>query len=216
MKPVRHLVTCLLVVVTTFVRAAEDVHVVALFKNRAMVVIDGQRHLLRVGEPGPDGILLTSADSGVAVFEYQGKTLERRLDNRAKAPAENSSLGERVYVYRDNRGMYRTIGSINGFPLGLLIDTGASSVAMNSAQARRLGIDFQAQSNSTYVTTASQVVQAFHVVLDRVKVGSIELRNVDGVVIDGPQPHEVLLGMSFLGRLDMRNEGGRMLLRKRY
>lgn len=216
MKLVSRLITCLLVLVAAFVHAADDIHVVALFKNRAMIVIDGKRQLLRVGETSPEGVMLVSADSGTAVIEYQGEELEYRLDNRAKAPAENSSLLETVHLYRDSRGMFRTVGSINGFPLALLIDTGASSVAMNAAQARRLGIDFRAQGNSTYVTTASQVVQAFQVTLDRVKIGNIELRNVDGVVIEGPQPNEVLLGMSFLGRLDLGNEGGHMWLKKKY
>jgi aspartyl protease family protein len=216
MRLASYLIICLLTAGTTSLDAAGDIHVVALFKNRAVVVIDGKQQLLRVDESSPEGVTLVSADSSVAVFEYQGKKLERRLDGRTKAPAANLSLGETVHVYRDNRSMFRTVGSINGLPVGFLIDTGASSVAMNSAQARRLGIDFRVQGDSTYVTTASQVVQAFHLTLERVKVGSIELRNVEGIVIDGPQPDEVLLGMSFLGRLDMRNDGARMSLRKKY
>lgn len=215
MKSVSYLLMCL-VAVATFLNAAGDIHVVALFKDRAMIVVDGKQQILRVGESSPEGVTLVSADSGVAVFEYQGKKLERRLDGRTKAPAAKVTQGETVQIYRDTRNMFRTVGSINGMPVGLLVDTGASSVAMNSAQARRLGIDFRVQGNSTYVTTASQVVQAFYLTLERVKVGSIELRNVEGIVIDGPQPEEVLLGMSFLGRLDMSNEGGRMLLRKKY
>ncbi len=216
MKLVNSVLTCLFVLAATLVHAEDDIHVVALFKNRAMIVIDGKRQLLRVGETSPEGVVLISADSGVAVIEYQGVILEHQLDNRARAPAENSPFVDAVHVYRDSRGMFRTVGSINGFPTGLLIDTGASSVAMNAAQARRLGIDFRARGNSTYVTTASQVVRAFQVTLDRVKIGNIELRNVDGVVIEGPQPNEVLLGMSFLGRLDMGNEGGHMWLKKKY
>jgi len=215
MKPVSYLLMCL-VAAATLLNAAGDIHVVALFKDRAMIVIDGKQRILRVGKSSPEGVTLVSADSGIAVFEYQGETLERRLDSRTKAPAARVTQGETVQIYRDARNMFRTVGSINGMPVGLLVDTGASSVAMNSAQARRLGIDFRVQGNSTYVTTASQVVQAFYLMLDRVKVGSIELRNVEGIVIDGPQPEEVLLGMSFLGRLDMSNEGGRMLLRKKY
>ena len=216
MKLVSYMTMCLLAVATTFPDAAGDIHVVALFKNRAMIVVDGKQQILGVGESSPEGVTLISADSGVAVFEYQGEKLERRLDGRAKAPAANASPGATVQVYRDSRSMFRTVGSINGLPVGFLIDTGASSVAMNSAQARRLGIDFRVQGDSTYVTTASQVVQAFRLTLERVKVGSIELHNVKGVVIDGPQPDEVLLGMSFLGRLDMRNEGDRLLLKKKY
>ncbi len=216
MKLAGYLLMCLLVVVALPLNAAVDIHVVALFNGQVMIEVDGKRQILRVGESSPEGIALVAADSDVAVFEYAGETLERRLDSRAKAPAARLSSAETVLVYRDNRDMYRTVGSINGMPVGFLIDTGASSVAMNSAQARRLGIDFRVQGNSTYVTTASQVVQAFYLTLDRVKVGGIELRNIEGVVIDGPQPNEVLLGMSFLGHLDMRNEDGRMVLREKY
>lgn len=216
MKLVSNLVVCLFALVATCPDAVGDIHVVALFKNRAMIVVDGNQQVLSVGESSPEGVTLVSADSDVAIFDYQGEKLERRLDSRSKAPADNVTPGQTVQVYRDNRNMFRTVGSINGMPVGFLIDTGASSVAMNSAQARRLGIDFREQGDSTYVTTASQVVQAFRLTLERVKVGSIELRNVEGVVIDGPQPQEVLLGMSFLGRLDMRNEGNRMLIRKKY
>ena len=47
------------------------------------------------------------------------------------------------------------------------------------------------------------------------KVGEIEMRNVDGVVIEGAQPATILLGMSFLGRLDMSNDGHLLTLRKK-
>lgn len=216
MKPAGYLLLCLLAAAMSSLHAAVNIHVVALFKDRVMIEIDGKRQTLRVGESSREGVKLVSADSSVAVFEYEGETLERRLDRRTRAPAARISQYETVLVYRDNRGMFRTVGSINRMPVGFLIDTGATSVAMNSAQARRLGIDYRAQGNSTYVTTASQVVQAFQLTLDRVKLGNIELRNVESVVIDGPQPGEVLLGMSFLSRLDISNEGNRMLIRKKY
>ena len=64
-------------------RAMQDLHVVALFKDRVVVVIDGVRHLLRAGETSPEGVRVVSADSAGAVFEYQGRTLERRLDGRS-------------------------------------------------------------------------------------------------------------------------------------
>jgi aspartyl protease family protein len=196
--------------------AAKDIHVVALFKNRAMVMIDGNRHLLKTGETSPEGVTLVSADSLKAVLHYQGETLERRLDGRTRAPLPKATGGEEVRVFRDRLGLFTTVGSINGMPVQFLVDTGASSVAMNSAQARRLGIDFRVEGDSTYVATASNVTQAFRVTLDRVKVGSIELRNVTAVVIDGPQPDEVLLGMSFLGRLELVNQDDSMTLRRKY
>ena len=112
--------------------------------------------------------------------------------------------------------MFQTTGSINGLPVQFLVDTGASSVAMNSAEARRLGIDYRVVGEETRVATASGIESAYAVNLERVKVGEIQLHNVAGVVIDGAQPQQVLLGMSFLGQLDMNNEGTVMTLRKKY
>jgi aspartyl protease family protein len=196
--------------------AFKDIHVVALFKDRVMVDIDGKRHLLRSGQTSPEGVTLVSADSGGAVFRYHGKTLERRLDGRARAPAKHAASGDEVRIYRDNQGMFKTVGSINGLPVSFLVDTGASAVAMNANEARRLGIDYRVEGDSTYVATASSVTQAFSVKLERVKVGDIELRNVDAVVLDGSMPREVLLGMSFLRRLDLQNQGDHLSLRKKF
>lgn len=197
-------------------RAMQDLHVLALFKDRVVVVIDGTRHLLRAGETSPEGIRLVSADSAGAVFEYQGRILQRRLDGRTRAAASAAPAAQEYHIYRDTRGMYRSVGSINGLTVSFLVDTGASAIAMNAAQARRLGVDYLVDGNSTFVTTASDVIRAFKVKLDVVRVGAIELRNVDAVVMEGEQPDEVLLGMSFLGRLELTNDDNRLMLRRKY
>ena len=214
-------ISCLLVALLVCIypaagRAIKDIHVVALFKDRVMVMIDGKQRLLRSGDSSPEGVRLVSADSVGAVFEYQGRTLERRLDGRVHAAAESRQGRDDVLIFRDMRGMFKTVGSINGLPVGFLVDTGASSVAMNSIQARRLGIDFRVQGEPTYVTTASDVTRAYQLKLDVVKVGAIQLRNVTAVVLDGAQPTEVLLGMSFLGRVAMINESDKLILRRKY
>lgn len=196
--------------------AIKDIHVVALFKDRVMVMIDGKQRLLRSGDSSPEGVRLVSADSVGAVFEYQGRTLERRLDGRVHAAVDSPQGRDDVLIFRDRRGMFKTVGSINGLPVGFLVDTGASSVAMNSTQARRLGIDFRVQGEPTYVTTASDVTRAYQLKLDVVKVGAIQLRNVTAVVLDGAQPAEVLLGMSFLGRVAMINESDKLILRRKF
>ena len=196
--------------------AIKDIHVVALFKDRVMVMIDGKQRLLRSGDSSPEGVRLVSADSVGAVFEYQGRTLDRRLDGRVHAAVESPQGRDDVLIFRDRRGMFKTVGSINGLPVGFLVDTGASSVAMNSTQARRLGIDFRVQGEPTYVTTASDVTRGYHLKLNVVKVGAIQLRNVTAVVLDGEQPAEVLLGMSFLGRVAMINESDKLILRRKY
>ena len=209
-------VVLLLCLCSTASWAIKDIHVVALFKDRAIVMIDGNKRLLRTGDSSPEGIKLVSADSVGAVFEYRGRTLERQLDGRVHAAAESPKGHDDVLIFRDRWGMFKTVGSINGLPVKFLVDTGASSVAMNSAQARRLGIDFRVQGESIYVSTASDVTQAYQLKLGVVKVGSLQLRNVTAVVLDGAQPTDVLLGMSFLGHVEMINKSDKLILRRKY
>jgi aspartyl protease family protein len=195
--------------------AAPDVRVVGLFSDKAVVVVDGQQRVLRVGEEGPHGVRLIQADSESAVLEIEGERIPARLDGRItrrSRPAER----KQVQVYRNQRGLYTTVGAINGLTVPFLVDTGASTVAMNSAQARRLGIDFRVDGEPATVVTASGRTEAWKLKLKSVKVGDLEVKGVEAVVIDGEQPATTLLGMSYLGRLEISNEGQLMTLRLKY
>jgi aspartyl protease family protein len=195
--------------------AATDVRVVGLFSDRAVLVIDGKQSMLRVGQAGPQGVQLLEADSESAVLLIDGERVVARLDGRVTARERDAPFSE-VQVSRNTRGMYTTVGSINGLPVSFMVDTGATLVAMNSAQARRLGIDYRVAGSPSAVTTASGIESAWAVNLDRVKVGDLELRNVAAVVLEGAQPETALLGMSYLGRLEIINSGQLMTLRKKY
>ena len=195
--------------------ASPDVRVVGLFSGKAVVVIDGQQHVLRAGEQGPQGVRLVSADSESAVLEIEGERITARLDGRISRRGRPAARKE-VNVYRNQRGMFTTVGAINGLTVPFLVDTGASTVAMNSAQARRLGIDFRVDGEPATVVTASGHTEAWKVKLKSVKVGALEVKGVDAVVIDGAQPATTLLGMSYLGRLEINNDGQSMTLRLKY
>jgi aspartyl protease family protein len=112
--------------------------------------------------------------------------------------------------------MYRTLGSINGYPVSFLIDTGASIIAMNSIQAKRLGIQYLLDGKPGVVSTASGNVAAYNIRLASVAVGQIKLNDIEAVVIEGTHPEDVLLGMSFLGRLNVRNENEVMMLEPKF
>ncbi|MGB7932122.1 MAG: TIGR02281 family clan AA aspartic protease [Gammaproteobacteria bacterium] len=207
------LVFCVLAV--PGVQAAPDVRVVGLFKNRAVVIIEGKQRVLRVGQTSPEGVKLVAADSDSARLEYQGEEFKGMLDGRVSTRSKPPET-EEVQIWRNSQGMYATTGSINGLPVSLLVDTGATQVAMNAAQARRLGIDYRVIGLPAAITTASRLEPAWAVTLDSVKVGDIELSNVEGVVLEGAQPQTVLLGMSYLGRLEIRNDGRLLTLQRKY
>ena len=197
------------------VLAGMDVRVVGLFSDRAVLLVEGRQHMLRVGQTSPEGVKLVLANSEAAVLLVDGEEVTARLDGRVSARKRTATVKE-VQVWRDTTGMYTTVGSIDGLPVSFLIDTGATQVAMNASQARRLGIDYHVTGNPAEVTTASGVERAWMVTLDSVKVGDLEVRNVSAVVLEGKQPKVTLLGMSYLGRMEISNDGRLMTLRQKY
>ena len=66
------------------------------------------------------------------------------------------------------------------------------------------------------MSTANGVVAAYHVKLDEVRVGTVTLNNVDGIVQPEASMPVVLLGMSFLNRMEMKRDGETMTLKKRF
>jgi aspartyl protease family protein len=148
-----------------------------------------------------------------AVVEIAG---ERRVLQRGQLNQVPTGASDRqsTVLAADARGHFLAEGAINGNPVRFVVDTGATVVALPAHEARRLGIDYRKGRPGT-TRTAGGVVPVFRVTLDRVKVGAIELFSVDGLVIE--QGLDIaLLGMSFLSRVEMRNEGQTMTLIRRY
>lgn len=193
--------------------AVQDITVVALFTNKAVVMFDGKRRVLVQGIESPEGVTLLSSDSETADLMIDGKKETFYLGMHISTGYVQPATTE-VKVWGDRNGMYFTTGSINGHLVNFLVDTGATSVAMNANQAQRLGIDFRYIGQRSQVSTASGIAVAYNIKLNSVKVGEIELRNINAVVIDGDFPVDVLLGMSFLGSLEMVHSGKALLLRK--
>jgi aspartyl protease family protein len=195
------------------VRAVESTAVQGLFKDKAVVKIDGKQRMLKIGKASPEGVLLISADSDVAELEVDGQRgyyqLGTGVSTKYTKPVQTA-----VQIWRDNRGMYRTIGSINGMTVEFLVDTGATTVAMNEQQAKRLGLDYRLSGEPRYVRTASGIAQGFRIHLNAVKVGAIELLNVEAIVLTGKYPVATLLGMSFLSRLELTHQGDVLELKK--
>ncbi len=186
--------------------AVEQVQVLGLFAGKAILLVDDQRYTLKAGESTPEGILLVAADSDKAVIEIEGERRQLKLGSQISShyPEAEKKV---VRLYPDNLGMYRGDALINGYSVPFLVDTGATTIAMNSVEAKKLGIDYRRVGTPGLGETASGRVQVYWVKLDTVSVGEIRQYNVDAVVIEGEQPSVVLLGQSFLNQLHMKREG---------
>jgi aspartyl protease family protein len=187
-----------------------DIEVVALFKNAAMLKIDGKQRLLKTGEKSPEGITLEEADSEAATIRYDGNSVVLGLSQRISTRYEEPGLAT-VSVQINQQDQYITTGSINGSPVKFLVDTGANIVAMNTKTARGLGIDIST-GRKMRATTAGGTIDSTEVYLGMVQVGEIKISNVQAVVLEGEYPTEVLLGMSFLRKVKIEENAGLMML----
>lgn len=119
------------------------------------------------------------------------------------APAASSEpmLGRKVLVRSDPRGHFVAQFKLNGRNMEAMVDTGATVIALNRSTARRIGIALEAADFKYEVRTANGAVKAAAAVLDRVQIGRISLDNVEAMVLEDKALDGVLVGMSFLKRL---------------
>jgi aspartyl protease family protein len=211
------ILSILLVMLAPAPAGAADIHVVALTAGKAVVSINGGRpRALVEGQITPEGVKLISASSTSATFEVGGQ-------RQTLAPGEGAAVattafgagGDRVTLAADSRGHFVTTGVVNGTSLRFLVDTGATSIVLSSADARRIGVNYLAGTRS-FTQTANGTVQVYNVKLDTVRVGDITVNNVDASVIEGDKLPIALLGMSFLNRMEMRRDNSSLTLIRRY
>lgn len=117
-------------------------------------------------------------------------------------PEAASDVGERAVRLRKHQsGHFLARGTVNGAPVSMLVDTGASTVVLKPADAERAGIDLGALNFSTPVSTANGMTFAAPVRLRSLGIGGIVLDDVEALVAKPGNLNESLLGMSFLRRL---------------
>ncbi len=185
--------------------APPRVEVEALFTNAAVLMIDGERKMLKAGQ-SYRGVTLVTAVSSKATVEVDGQTRELGVSRHIGTRYENSEPRV-VSIPRDARMQYQTTAIINGRSVPVLVDTGANVVALNSAQAGTLGVDYNAGSPAR-VETASGMVNAWYVTLQSVDVGGIRVDNVEATVVEGDFPSTILLGMTYLRHVKMEEADG--------
>jgi aspartyl protease family protein len=192
---------------------AADVALVGLLPGRAMVVIDGgKRQTVAVGAATTEGVKLVAIESGAAVFEIEGKRRRIQIGQSVVSSAKAERAG--VTLIADGRGHFFTQGSINGASMRFLVDTGATFISLGAADAKRARID-AAKGTPGMTMTANGPTRVWKVKVASVKLGSITLSDVDATVHEHDMP-VVLLGMSFLNRMEIHRDGSSMTLMQRY
>ena len=195
-----------------------DININGVLGNKALVVIDGGKpRWINAGETTAEGIKLVSVSGQSAVIEFGGRrqTLTLGQNERLSSGAPSSGSAQSVTLSAGRGGHFVANGSINGVSVQFLVDTGASFISFNSSEAKRFGINYL-NGQKTFSSTANGVVPVYRVKLDEVRIGAISLNNVDATVHSGDNLPVVLLGNSFLNRMEMKRDGEQMVLTKRF
>ncbi|HEV7307304.1 TIGR02281 family clan AA aspartic protease [Ensifer sp.] len=123
------------------------------------------------------------------------------------------TTGRSVVLDADGRGHFFGTFRINGRTERGLVDTGASTIAINISTARRIGIAPSALSFTARVNTANGEVEAAPATLNRIEIGGISVRDVQALVLPDKALSGTLIGMTFLNRLSsFRVEDGALHL----
>lgn len=207
---------CLLVLClcTAWASADTSIRVKALLKGSALLEINGTERYLKQGQKSPEGVTLLAADSRSARVLINGQEKTLRLSRHIGAAFEQPALAE-VRLPRGEGGHYWAQGQINGRAARMMVDTGATSLAMSEVHARSLGLRYQ-QGQSGVVSTAGGRARSWTLMLDSVAVGGVVVRQVPAVVVEGNFPEMILLGNSFLDKTDLDREQGVLVIRSRF
>ena len=194
---------------------AQTVSLSGSLGGKALLMIDGAPRTLATGAT-VQGVRLVSVTGSDAVVEVKGRRVTLNLGgaqvNLGGAPSEGG--GSQIVLSADGRGHFYAGGSVNGKAVRFVVDTGATFVSMGAEQARSLGVDF-AKGERGISSTANGQVAAYKVKLASVRIGDVQLYDIDGLVSEQPMP-AILLGNSFLTRFQMKRENDTMTLTKRY
>ncbi len=196
---------------------ASVLEVQAILGKKIVVSYQGQRITLTNGVVR-NGVKLIEINGGKVLLEVNGQRKHYRLGERSVMSTNFSKASvPELYLTADSMGMYHTSGSINGHSISFLVDTGASTIALNARHARKLGIDYRNKGQKTWVSTASKHEIGYRVQLNKVQIGGITVHNVDAIILDNNNfPTKALLGMSFLNNLEMKRDGSSLLLKRRW
>lgn len=204
----------LIATLSTAAAWAQSVSYSGSMGDRALLVIDGMPRTLAAGATqGP--VRLISVNANAAVVEVKGQRQTLPLGGSpVNLGGDNSAGGgTQIVLTAGLGGHFLTGGSINGRAVRFMVDTGATTVSMSEADADRIGLKYKNSPRHT-VGTANGMVGVYVVMLDVVRVGDVQVYNVEAVVSPQPMPY-ILLGNSFLTRFQMKRENDQLTLDKR-
>lgn len=198
---------------------AQSVAMTGGMGSRALLIINGGPPKALAAGDTHQGVKVISVGPDQVVVDVAGQRQTVRLGGAPVSVGRGAGSGggaggTQIVLTAGSGGHFLTQGSINGRSVDFMVDTGATSIAMGTDEARRIGLKFE---NGERISghTANGVVTAYRVTLGRVRIQDVEIYNVEAAVLPGSMSH-ILLGNSFLSRFQMKRENDQLTLTKRF
>jgi aspartyl protease family protein len=195
---------------------AQSVALQGMLGSKALLIVDGAPPKSVAPGESHKGVKVLSTLGDQAVVEIEGRRHTLRVGDApgSVGGAMTASRGSKIVLTAGTGGHFLTTGAINGRSTQFMVDTGATSVSMSVQEAERLGIDYR-KGLLGRSSTANGTVTTYLVKLASVRIGDVEVYDIDGNVVPAGMPY-ILLGNSFLTRFQMTRQNDQLVLERRY
>lgn len=189
--------------------ASAEISLHALFANKAFLQVDSQRVVLELGQTSPVGIKLVEINDNSVVILRQG---QRQVLSLTPLAAKEGDAGGVLFV-RNHYGLYSADAQLNGYYTRTILDTGASAIFVNQEFADRVQLTY-AKNRSRQVSTAGGKQEAYPLLLDELRLGSIAFTNLNAWVIDSSNTelYDLLLPLSLFDRYQVSLDGSKIAI----
>ena len=196
--------------------AAQSVSLQGMLGSKALLIVDGGAP--RSVAPGETHqgvkVLATSGDQALVEIKGQKHTLRIGDSQVSVGGSGIAARGNKIVLTAGSGGHFLSQGTINGKAVHFMVDTGASVIGLGVSEAERVGLNYKA-GQRVRMNTANGEAIGWRVKLSSVRVGDVELYDIDAVVGAESMPY-VLLGNSFLSRFQMKRDNDQMVLERRF
>ena len=139
------------------------------------------------------------------------KIIDHQNNPNQSVATSQSKLFQEIVLLRNRYGHYVFNGEINGKPVTLLVDTGATTTSVPAGLQQYLQLKAGPAFN---VSTANGVATAYMTRLDELKMGEISLTDIKASLNPGLPGKEILLGMNVLKHMELVQRGDSLIIRQ--
>ena len=196
---------------------SQSVTLSGMVGSKALLIVDESAPKIVAAGEDFKGVKVISTQGDSAVLMISGKRMNVRVGDAPASVGEQAgskSSGSKIVLTVGDGGHFLAAGSINGKSVQFMVDTGATTVAMGAAEAKRMGIDYTS-GKPVRMSTANGQALGYLLTLSSVRIGDVEVQNVEAIIAQQSMPY-VLLGNSFLTRFSMRRDNDQMVLERRF